>query len=96
MGEGDAAADAQVPSMARCARGRDGLSKIAGACDNPGSRLEVVLLGTQRRTDAAAAGRIDGAERPRRKGMASNGAQTRTTSCLINCTWRPTSMLRVL
>jgi hypothetical protein len=46
-GEGEAAADLRAPPTASWACGCDGLLKISGTCDNPTSRLGVMLfLGT--------------------------------------------------
>ena len=42
--EGEAAAGQRAPPMARCACGRDGLPKIAGACDNPASGSGVMFF----------------------------------------------------
>jgi len=46
-GEAEAAVDPRAPPSVRWTRGCDGLPKIAGACDKPGSRMGVMLfLGT--------------------------------------------------
>ena len=49
--EGEVAADPQASLTARCACGCKGLPKISGMCDNPGSRLGVMLfLGTSHKS----------------------------------------------